>query len=66
VLISGFTGEIESVVEILDHWLQEQGVGRRDFLAGSSVFPTPGQANPTPPAVALALRLGDFLRQQPL
>jgi choline dehydrogenase-like flavoprotein len=105
--------DIESVVrshEILDHWLQEQGVGRLDFLAdpekrsevvlnqaldgyhqigltrmsdsptdgvvdrdcrvfgtanlfvaGSSVFPTAGQANPTLPAVALALRLGDFL-----
>jgi choline dehydrogenase-like flavoprotein len=31
------------------------------FVAGSSVFPTAGQANPTLPAVALALRLGDFL-----
>jgi choline dehydrogenase-like flavoprotein len=105
--------DIDSVVrshEILDKWLQEQGVGRLDFLAdpedrsevvlnqaldgyhqigltrmsdeategvvdrdcrvfgtanlfvaGSSVFPTAGQANPTLPAVALALRLGDFL-----
>jgi GMC oxidoreductase len=32
------------------------------FVAGSSVFPTAGQANPTLPAVALALRLGDYLR----
>jgi choline dehydrogenase-like flavoprotein len=31
------------------------------FVAGSSVFPTAGQANPTLPAVALALRLGDYL-----
>jgi choline dehydrogenase-like flavoprotein len=31
------------------------------FVAGSSVFPTAGQANPTLPAVALALRLGDHL-----
>jgi choline dehydrogenase-like flavoprotein len=31
------------------------------FLAGSSVFPTAGQANPTLPAVALALRLADHL-----
>jgi choline dehydrogenase-like flavoprotein len=110
--------DIESVVrshEILDSWLQEQGIGRLDFLAdpedrsqivlnqaldgyhqigltrmsedptdgvvdrdcrvhgtanlfvaGSSVFPTAGQANPTLPAVALALKLGDFLRHQPL
>lgn len=33
------------------------------FVAGSSVFPTAGQANPTLPAVALALRLGDHLRR---
>jgi choline dehydrogenase-like flavoprotein len=33
------------------------------FVAGSSVFPTAGQANPTLPAVALALRLGDYLRR---
>ncbi|MEO9336909.1 GMC oxidoreductase [Mesorhizobium sp. SB112] len=31
------------------------------FVAGSSVFPTAGQANPTLPAVALALRLADHL-----
>jgi choline dehydrogenase-like flavoprotein len=31
------------------------------YVAGSSVFPTGGQANPTLPAVALALRLGDHL-----
>jgi choline dehydrogenase-like flavoprotein len=31
------------------------------FVAGSSVFPTAGQANPTLPAVALSLRLGDHL-----
>jgi choline dehydrogenase-like flavoprotein len=35
------------------------------FVAGSSVFPTAGQANPTLPAVALALKLGDFLRKLP-
>ena len=107
--------DVESVVrshEVLDKWLQKQGIGRLDFLAdpeqrsevvlkqaldghhqigltrmsenpkegvvdrncrvhdvaelfvaGSSVFPTAGQANPTLPAVALALRLGDHLRQ---
>jgi choline dehydrogenase-like flavoprotein len=49
---------------------QKDGVVDRDcrvhdvanlFVAGSSVFPTAGQANPTLPAVALALRLGDYL-----
>lgn len=34
------------------------------FVAGSSVFPTAGQANPTLPAVALAMRLGDHLARQ--
>jgi GMC oxidoreductase len=107
--------DVESVVrshEILDDWLQGEGIGRLDYLtdaekhgevvlqqaldgyhqigltrmaddpktgvvdrncrvhdvanlfvAGSSVFPTAGQANPTLPAVALALRLGDHLRR---
>ena len=31
------------------------------YLAGASVFPTGSQANPTLPAVALALRLGEHL-----
>jgi hypothetical protein len=31
------------------------------YLAGSCLFPTSGQANPTLPAVALAFRLGDHL-----
>jgi len=31
------------------------------YVAGSSVFPTGGQANPTLPAIALALRLADHL-----
>ncbi|KOF15590.1 hypothetical protein AC244_22760 [Ensifer adhaerens] len=31
------------------------------YVAGSGVFPTSGQANPTLPAVALALRLGTHL-----
>lgn len=34
------------------------------FVAGSSVFPTSGWANPTMTAVALALRLGDHLDGQ--
>lgn len=33
------------------------------FVAGSSVFPTAGQANPTLTLVALALRLADFIRR---
>ncbi|MFE9328807.1 GMC oxidoreductase [Nocardia sp. NPDC052278] len=32
------------------------------FVAGSSVFPTTGQANPTLTIVALAVRLADTLR----
>jgi choline dehydrogenase-like flavoprotein len=33
------------------------------YVAGSSVFPTAGTANPTLTIVALALRLGDHLKQ---
>jgi choline dehydrogenase-like flavoprotein len=33
------------------------------YLAGSSVFPTAGHANPTPTLIALALRLADHLRR---
>jgi choline dehydrogenase-like flavoprotein len=34
------------------------------FIAGSSVFPTAGQANPTQMIVALALRLADTLKNR--
>jgi choline dehydrogenase-like flavoprotein len=34
------------------------------FIAGSSVFPTGGSANPTLTIVALALRMADHLREQ--
>jgi choline dehydrogenase-like flavoprotein len=34
------------------------------YVAGSSVFPTAGQANPTLTILALALRLADFLKQR--
>ena len=37
---------------------------RNLFIAGSSVFPTSGQANPTYSAVALALRLAAHLERQ--
>ena len=33
------------------------------YIAGSSVFPTAGQANPTLTIVALALRLGDRIKE---
>jgi choline dehydrogenase-like flavoprotein len=33
------------------------------FVAGSSVFPSGGYANPTLTIVALALRLGDHLKR---
>jgi choline dehydrogenase-like flavoprotein len=35
------------------------------FIAGSSVFPTAGSANPTLTIVALALRLADHLKRLP-
>jgi choline dehydrogenase-like flavoprotein len=34
------------------------------FIAGSSIFPTAGQANPTHMIVATAIRLADFLKRQ--
>jgi choline dehydrogenase-like flavoprotein len=33
------------------------------FIAGSSVFPTGGYANPTLTIIALAIRLADHLKQ---
>jgi choline dehydrogenase-like flavoprotein len=35
------------------------------YVAGSSVFPTAGAANPTLTIVALALRLANHLKQGP-
>ena len=34
------------------------------FIAGSSVFPTVGHANPTFTIIALALRLSDYLQKK--
>jgi choline dehydrogenase-like flavoprotein len=34
------------------------------YVAGSSVFPTSGSANPTLTLIALALRLADHLKQE--
>jgi len=34
------------------------------FVAGSSIFPTAGFANPTLTVVALALRLADYLKRE--
>lgn len=36
------------------------------FIAGSSIFPTAGHANPTQMIVAMALRLADHLIQRPI
>ena len=36
------------------------------FVAGSAVFPSGGYANPTLTVIALALRLGNWLREAPL
>jgi choline dehydrogenase-like flavoprotein len=37
---------------------------RNLFVAGSAVFPTSSQANPTLTLIAMSLRLGDFLSRQ--
>ena len=46
---------------VVDRNGQVHGVGNL-FIAGSSVFPTAGHANPTLTIVALALRLADHLK----
>jgi choline dehydrogenase-like flavoprotein len=46
---------------VVDSGARVHGVGNL-FLAGSSIFPTSGQANPTLTAVALALRLAEHLK----
>jgi choline dehydrogenase-like flavoprotein len=46
---------------VVDAECQVHGV-RGLYVAGSSVFPTAGQANPTQTIVALAVRLADTLK----
>ncbi len=48
---------------VVDAQCQVHGISNL-FIAGSSVFPTSGYANPTLTIVALALRLGDELRRR--
>jgi choline dehydrogenase-like flavoprotein len=49
---------------VVDAQCQVHGVDNL-YIAGSSVFPTGGYANPTLTLVALALRLADHLKSQP-
>jgi choline dehydrogenase-like flavoprotein len=46
---------------VVDHNCQVHGV-QNLFVAGSSVFPTSGFANPTLTIVALSLRLADHIK----
>jgi choline dehydrogenase-like flavoprotein len=48
---------------VVDPNCQVHGV-RGLFVAGSSIFPTSGHANPTHMIVATAIRLADFLKEQ--
>ena len=48
---------------VVDADARVHGVARL-YVAGSSVFPTPGIANPTLTLIALALRLADHLRAE--
>jgi choline dehydrogenase-like flavoprotein len=48
---------------VVDRNCQVHGIANL-FLAGSTVFPTSSQANPTLTALALAFRLADHLKEQ--
>lgn len=49
---------------VVDRHCRVHGIGNL-YLAGSSVFPTSGYANPTLTLIALAVRLADHLRTLP-
>jgi choline dehydrogenase-like flavoprotein len=49
---------------VVDRHCRVHGIGNL-YLAGSSVFPTSGYANPTLTLIALAVRLADHLRALP-
>jgi choline dehydrogenase-like flavoprotein len=48
---------------VVDRNCRVHGVGGL-YIAGSSVFPTAGHANPTLMIVALAIRLADWLKRR--
>jgi len=48
---------------VVDENARVHGVGNL-YVAGSSVFPTSGAANPTLTIVALALRLADHIKER--
>ena len=48
---------------VVDENCRVHGLGNL-YVAGSSVFPTSGAANPTLTIVALALRLADHIKEQ--
>ena len=50
---------------VVDRNCKVHGVGGL-YIAGSSVFPTAGHANPTLMIVALAIRLADWLKRHEL
>ena len=50
-------------VSVVDSDCRVHGMGNL-YIAGSSVFPTGGWANPTLTILALAMRLGDHIRQK--
>lgn len=70
---SDFDPQIQTLADGLVHGDPRLGVVDADcrvhgihnlFVAGSSTFPTGGYANPTLTIVAMALRLGDLLKQE--
>ena len=71
-VISQFEGNHHHIGTTRMHWDPKQGVVNSDcrvhgisnlYIAGSSVFPTSGYANPTLTIVALALRLAEHIQK---